>query len=105
MKKLVLATLVSLSVSSVANAALEKNVKYVGDMAYAGFCKAVIADNVGLFKRSVRRFVGPLGGTKQDVLLRVLDNKNVQCAGQGLVEFAQQRNAKQVVAYLNNQSA
>lgn len=105
MKKLVLATLVSLSVSSVANASMEKNVKFVGDLAYAGFCKAVVNDNVGMFKRSVKRFVGPLGGTKQDVLSRVLNNDNVQCSGKGIVEFVEQRNAKKVAEYLNNSAA
>lgn len=104
MKKLVLATLFSVSFASFTNAA-EKEVKFVGDLAYAGFCKAVVNDNVGMFKRSVRQFVGPLGGTKQDVLERVLRNDNVQCSGKGIAQFAEQRDAKNVVAYLNRTAA
>ena len=105
MKKLVLATLVSLSVSSFANAGMQKNVVYVGDLDYAGFCKAVVNDNVGMFKRSIRRFVGPLGGSRQDVLKRVLKDDNVQCSGTGITKFAEQRNATQVVEFINNQAA
>lgn len=107
MKKLVLATLLSVTVSASATAAMksQSNFKFVGDTEYAGFCKAVLNDNVTLFKRSVKRFVGPLGATKQDVLNRVLNSNNVQCAGIGIVEFSQQRSANKVAQYINSAKA
>lgn len=104
MKKLIVAAIFSAVVSG-ANAGVNSNVKFVGDTEYAGFCKAVMNDNVVLFKRSLKRFVGPLGGTRQDVLERVLQNDNVQCAGQGIADFAQQRDAEQVSQYIKKFSA
>lgn len=107
MKKVILATVLSATVSISANAAMEKqgNFKFVGDTQYASFCKAVLNDNVKLFKRSLNRFVGPLGTNRKIVLERVLDDNNVQCAGQGIVEFSQQRNASKVAAYLSKAQA
>ena len=102
MKTLALVSVLSLSVSFAADAALQqtKEVKFVGDMAYAGFCKAVVNDNVSLFKRSVKRFVGPLGGNQQLVLTKVLENDNVKCAGQGIAKFAKERDAQQISAFI-----
>ncbi|MCV2884432.1 hypothetical protein OE749_06975 [Aestuariibacter sp. AA17] len=103
MLSIALATL--FSASAQADIQSPKKVRFVGDVAYAGFCKAVVNDNVDLFKRSVRRFVGPLGGTKEEVLARVLRNDNVTCSGEGIKDFANQRNATDVVAYIEGTSA
>lgn len=102
MKKVILATLLGSLLSVNANAALksEDNFKFVGDTEYSSFCKAVLDDNVALFKRSLKRFVGPLGASRKSVLERVLENDNVQCAGQGIVEFSEQREAKEIAEYI-----
>ena len=105
MKKLVLASVVFSALSFTANASMKAEVKFVGDVEYASFCKAVVNDNVKLFKRSLKRFVGPLGGSKQDVLNRVLDNNNVQCSGQNLTDFASSRDAQKVAAYITKNAA
>lgn len=107
MKKVILATVLSATVSISANAAMEKqtNFKFVGDTQYASFCKAVLNDNVKLFKRSLNRFVGPLGSSRRVVLERVLDDNNVKCAGQGIVEFSQQRQANKVAEFLSKAKA
>lgn len=107
MKKQILAVLLSSSFALTAQATLTEKpqVKYVGDTEYASFCKAVLEDNVLLFKRSLKRFVGPLGGNKQGVLQRVLENNNVQCAGQGLIEFSENRKATQVAKFISNSAA
>jgi hypothetical protein len=106
MKKLIIASILASAVSMSANASMESktNFKFTGDTEFAGFCKAVLNDNVSLFKRSIRGFVGPLGATRQDVLKRVLKNENVSCAGQGLVEFTKQRDAKQVAEFISTVS-
>lgn len=103
MKKLLIATVLASTVSMTANASMESaaNFKFVGDTEFSGFCKAVLDDNVSLFKRSVRGFVGPLGVTRQDVLKRVLKDDSVSCAGKGLIEFTKQRDAKQVAEFLS----
>ncbi|GAC16111.1 DUF3718 domain-containing protein [Aliiglaciecola lipolytica] len=106
MKKLVLATLVALSVPFTASAATSsaENVKFVGDLEYASFCKAVINNDVELFKISLNRFVGELGSSRQRVLKRVLADNNVTCSGQSLVEFSAKRNATQVGSFITAQA-
>ena len=78
----------------------ENHIKYVGDMPYAGFCKAVLNDDVSAFKRVVRRFVGFLGTNSQSVMSRVLDEKGVKCDGKSLMIFSETRNATELQAYL-----
>jgi hypothetical protein len=106
MKKLILASVLASAVSMSANASMESTTsyKFTGDTEFAGFCKAVLNDNVSLFKRSVRGFVGPLGVTRQDVLKRILKDESVSCAGQGIVEFTKQRDAKQVAEFISKVS-
>ncbi len=107
MKNILVAAVISFLFAFTANATMSNNtqVKYVGDTEFASFCKAVLDDNVMLFKRSLNRFVGSLGGNKQGVLQRVLENNSVQCAGQGLVEFSQNRKATEVAKFLSNSAA
>lgn len=105
MKKLLVSVVVSAACLSFnANAALEgaKKVKYVGDTNFASFCQAAVTNDVSLFKRSVSRQVGVLAGSKQKVLDLVLDADKVSCAGQGLVEFSENRQATDVVNFIQN---
>ncbi|WP_340678146.1 hypothetical protein [Paraglaciecola sp.] len=103
MKKLLMSVVVSAACLSFnANAALEsvKNVKYVGDTEFASFCKAAVTNDVSLFKRAVSRQVGVLASSKQKVLELVLDANNVSCAGKGLTEFSENRQATDVVNFI-----
>lgn len=106
MKNVILATLLSTAVSfsaSAANAPVGK-VKFVGDTHYASFCKAVINNDLKLFKISLNRFVGELGASQKRVLARVLENNSVTCAGQDLVEFSQSRNATAIDTFLSEKA-
>lgn len=85
-----------------AEEAPSKKFSFVGDTQYAGFCKAAITNNVNLFKRAVRTQVGSLATNRKDVLEIVLDENNVQCAGVGIAEFSEQRNATEVVEFIAN---
>lgn len=107
MKNILLATLFTAALSSQANATMgsQTNVKFVGDTEFASFCQAVLDDNVALFKRSLRRQLGTLGSTQQNVLARILNSDNVQCAGQGIVEFSQQRDASKVFKFISKGKA
>lgn len=103
MKKLAIAVLLSSVVSVSANASIKQQpeVKYVGDMQFASFCKAVVNDDVSLFKMTLNRFVGELGSSRKSVLKRVTEEQSVQCAGKDLLDFTQQRNASSINSYLN----
>ncbi|MDP5029124.1 MAG: hypothetical protein NWQ54_00975 [Paraglaciecola sp.] len=103
MKKLFVSIVVSAACLSFnANAALEsaKKVKFVGDTEFAGFCKAAINNDVNTLKRAIERQVGVLASSKQRVLDIVLDEKNVSCAGKGLAEFSETRQATDVVNFI-----
>ncbi|GAB2677111.1 DUF3718 domain-containing protein [Aliiglaciecola sp. 3_MG-2023] len=106
MKKLVLATLVALSVPFTASASgtSTESVKFVGDLEYASFCKAVVNNDVELFKVSLNRFVGELGSSRKRVLKRILADNNVTCSGQSLIEFSAKRNATQVGSFITAQA-
>lgn len=80
-------------------------VKFVGDTEFAGFCRAAVNDDPVLFERSLKSQVGVIGFDKQDVLNIILDEAKVTCAGKGLVEFSQERNAKELVSYLSGVQA
>ena len=55
---------------------------------------------MNLFKRAVSRQVGVLASSKQKVLDIVLDANNVSCAGKGLTEFSETRQATDVVNFI-----
>ncbi|GAA6184761.1 MULTISPECIES: DUF3718 domain-containing protein [Alteromonadaceae] len=106
MKKLVLASLLALSVPFTASASESsaESVKFIGDLEYASFCKAVVNNDVELFKLSLNRFVGELGSSRKRVLKRVLADNNVTCSGQSLVEFSAKRNATQIGSFITAQA-
>ena len=88
-----------------AEAVPTKRFSFIDDTQYTSFCKAVITNNVNLFKRAVRTQIGFLATNRKDVLEIVLDTNNVQCAGVGIVEFSEQRNATEVVEFISNKRA
>ncbi len=107
MKNIIIAAVVSsaFTFSAVASNVQEAKVKYVGDLQFASFCKAVVNDDVALFKMTLSRFVGELGASRASVLKKVTAQDSVQCAGKDLVEFTQQRNAQMIQSYLQNTKA
>jgi hypothetical protein len=79
--------------------------KFIGDRKFKNFCKSGLTNNVGLFKRAVNSQIGSLGLTKKEVMNKVLDSENVTCAGQGLTEFFQTREATNVMSYIAEKTA
>lgn len=78
--------------------------KYVGDTNYKNYCKSALTNNVELFKRTLSSQVGSIGSSKQEVMDKVLEAENVTCAGQGLVEFFQERGATSVINYISEKT-
>ncbi|MFT4938914.1 MAG: hypothetical protein ACI88A_001946 [Paraglaciecola sp.] len=78
---------------------------FIGDTQFAGFCKAAVTNNVKLFKRAVRTQIGSLAPSRKEVLELVLDANNVQCAGMGISEFSEKRNATEIVEFIANKRA
>ena len=78
--------------------------KFVGDTNYKNFCKAALTNNVALFERAVSSQVGRIGTSKKEVMDKVLEDKNVTCAGQSLVEFFQERGATSVINYISEKA-
>jgi hypothetical protein len=79
--------------------------KFVGDRNFKNFCKSAVTNNVGLFKRAVSSQIGRLGFSKKEVMDKVLDADNVTCAGEGLSEFFQSREATDVMSYITEKTA
>lgn len=74
--------------------------KFVGDNSFKNFCKSAVTDSVDLFKRAVSRQIGSLGASKKEVMNKVLAADSVTCAGEGLTEFFEQRQASNVLGYI-----
>lgn len=92
----------SMSVAAQQNA--DDNIRFVGDKAFAGFCKAAVLDDVRVLRANLARNVGVIGGSERDVLRQVIANPGVTCNGKSLVEFSELRNAQEVRKYLNSRS-
>lgn len=88
-----------------ANAHLNKepNYQFAGDRDYAGFCKAIVTNDVNLLKRSVRNKVGLVAPSSQDVLRILISENGIKCNGIDMIEFSRQREANEVYAYLTNE--
>lgn len=105
MKSLILAA--ALTTAFTANARLandtESKVKFVGDIAYAGFCRAVVQDDVSLLKANLAVKVGSIAPSRRQVLRKLTaKNNGMTCNGNSLVEFSEKYNAEQVNAYLTS---
>ena len=104
MKSLVLASALTLSFAANAHLVEEtnSNIRYVGDTEYAGFCKAVIEDNVAMFKSKLAHKVGTIAPSRRAVLKKLTSEEGMSCNGESLVDFSKQYNATQVNAYLTS---
>ena len=108
MKKLLLSVVVATACFSLnANATMQgaKQFKFEGVTELAGFCEAIVTDNVDLFKKSVEQQTGILAKTERQTLDAVLQTKTVSCSNQNLVSFSQQRKATNVLAFIKSATA
>ncbi|WP_088331301.1 DUF3718 domain-containing protein [Lacimicrobium sp. SS2-24] len=78
--------------------------QFTGDLMFSGFCKAVIHNDVSMLRRNVGQQVGRVASTSRGVYRTVLQSDGVTCAGEDLLTFSQSRQAKDVLAYLQQQA-
>ncbi|WP_416306553.1 hypothetical protein [Neptunicella sp. SCSIO 80796] len=92
------------TVSAETNVTTSEGYKLVGDMKFSSFCKAVLNDDVLLLKHSLARKVGSVASSRRDVLRKLIAEDGMTCDGASLVDFAKQREATEVHAYILQQS-
>ncbi|NDV90078.1 DUF3718 domain-containing protein [Alteromonas sp. 345S023] len=82
----------------------QKNVRFVGDTQYAGFCKAIVLDDIKVLRSSLSRGVGRIGSSQREVLRMVTSEDGLTCNGVNLLDFAVKREANEVREYLTSRS-
>ncbi|WJG11112.1 hypothetical protein [Aliiglaciecola sp. LCG003] len=84
------------------NAGLKESLEYrfEGDVFYAGYCQAVLEDNVKLMESKIRSHVGKVASTPKAVTKAILAHNGITCDGMDLVTFSKQRHATEIYAYL-----
>ncbi len=88
-----------------ANAAAEsKDIRFVGETQFAGFCKAIINDDVRVLRSSLSRNVGRIGASQREVLRMVTSEEGLTCNGSSLIKFSEERHADAVHEYLTSRS-
>lgn len=88
-----------------ANAAESTNdVKFVGDLEFSGFCKAVVMNDVRVLRSNVSRNVGRIAGSQREVLRIVTAEDGLTCNGISLIQFAEKREANKVREFLASHS-
>ncbi len=95
--------LATVSVSTLA-AAPGKDVRFVGDTQFSGFCKAVVMDDVRVLRANLSRNVGRIGASQREVLRLVTADNGLTCNGETLIDFSMQRGAGDVYEYLTSRS-
>lgn len=98
-----LATTAALSSQAMADAPV-KSVRFVGDTDFAGFCKAIVKDDIRLLRSSLARNVGRIAASQREVLRLVTAEDGMTCNGTNLIEFSVERNADSVYQYLTQRS-
>jgi len=102
--KMLVATAV-FAVAVNANAsALQKEVRFVGETQFAGFCKAVLLDDVKILRSNLARNVGRIGASQREVLRLVTSENGLTCNGVDLIKFSVEREANTVYEYLTSRS-
>ena len=102
MKKLLLIAAALTSSYAAASDVYNKELEFVGNLELASFCKAVARDDVSLLRRSFSNKVGVFATSKTGVYEILLNKENLSCNGKGIKEFSQERNAEQVLSYLQS---
>lgn len=100
----VLAATATVAFSINASAAPQKDVRFVGETQFAGFCKAIINDDVRVLRSSLSRNVGRIGASQREVLRMVTSEEGLTCNGSSLIEFSVKRHADAVHDYLMSRS-
>ena len=85
-------------------AAPQTDVRFVGETQFAGFCKAIINDDVRVVRSSLSRNVGRIGASQREVLRMVTSEEGLTCNGSSLIEFSVERHADAVHDYLMSRS-
>ncbi|WDT87813.1 DUF3718 domain-containing protein [Alteromonas sp. 009811495] len=99
------ALLVSSAITfSVSAAAPQKDVRFVGETQFAGFCKAIVNDDIKVLRSSLSRNVGRIGASQREVLRMVTSEEGLTCNGSSLIEFSVERDANAVYEYLTSRS-
>ena len=81
-----------------------EGVRFTGDTEFAGFCKAVVKDDVRMLRSSVSRNIGLIGDSQREVLKVVSAKDGVTCNGVSLIEFSQSRDASNIYQFLTARS-
>ena len=71
LKTIIAATALSIACSASA-ATSEKEVRFVGETEFAGFCKAIINDDIKTFRSNISRNVGRIGDSQRHNWLMML---------------------------------
>ena len=82
----------------------QKDVRFVGDTQFAGFCKAIVLDDVKVLRSSLSRNVGRIGASQREVLRMVTAENGLTCNGVNLIKFSAEREANSVHEYLTSRS-
>lgn len=99
----ILLVLCTLLVSSFSHAAMapKSDYKFVGDLKYATFCKAVIEDNVELLEKSIKRHsADQYYSSRENFLKRAFSDDGIKCNGVDLLAFSKMRDAVETYAFL-----
>ena len=102
-KVLAVTATVAFSVNATA-AVPQKDIRFVGETQFAGFCKAVINDDVRVLRSSLSRNVGRIGASQREVLRMVTSEEGLTCNGSSLIKFSEERHADAVHEYLTSRS-
>jgi len=102
MKRLLITALATLSLGAAAHEPYDKKLVFVGNTSFSSFCKAAIKDDVTLMRRSFSKKVGVIATSKSGVYELLLSEENLSCNGKGIVAFSKERNAEQVLSFLNS---
>ncbi|WP_414830695.1 DUF3718 domain-containing protein [Alteromonas sp. H39] len=85
-------------------AAPQKDVRFVGDTQFSGFCKAIVMDDIKVLRANLSRNVGRIGASQREVLRMVTAEDGLTCNGETLIDFSMKRDANAVYEYLTSRS-
>lgn len=103
MKKVLVVILAISAFTANAHIESDDTYRFAGDRGYSRFCEAVVTNDVGMLKRSIRSKVGSVASNRKDVLRKLLSVDGMKCNGIDLIKFSKQREASEVYAYLTEQ--
>ncbi|MFT5675828.1 MAG: hypothetical protein ACI808_001760 [Paraglaciecola sp.] len=103
MKKILMVILATSAFAANAHMKSDDTYRFAGDREYSSFCEAVMINDLGMLKRSIRSKVGLVASNRKDVLRKLLSVDGMKCNGVGLIKFSKQREASEVYAYLSEE--